>query len=346
MLKGQLKNSKFNFHKPTLPTDSKSGRVSCFSFGTPESVLDNNVADYAGVFFNTTLDYYEPPVSLTGLAKTLRANAHHNTIPYFLKNQLLRFYNANSVLASEDLGNAGFEYRVFGNCYFQKIYNGINGIKRLKHIPAMRVRKMKGENRYGYLSNDNTLTKFKQDEIIHLKIYDPVQRAYGVPEYFGGIQSVLLNESATLFRRKYYNNGAHMGYIFYAADAYFDEKDEARLKSQIESSKGVGNFRSMYLNIPGGKEKSIQIIPVGDIATKDEFERVKNLSRNDVISMWRIQPVLAGVMPDNAGGFGDIEKISKVYYENETLPFQKVFLQLNEQLPHAKKISFKEYNIQ
>jgi len=46
-------------------------------------------------------------------------------------------------------------------------------------------------------------------------------------------------------------------------------------------------------------------------------------------------------MPDNAGGFGDIVKISKVYHENETVPMQNVFLSLNEYLPDNKKIVFK-----
>jgi capsid portal protein len=30
-----------------------------------------------------------------------------------------------------------------------------------------------------------------------------------LPEWITSLQSALLNESATLFRRKYYNNGSH-----------------------------------------------------------------------------------------------------------------------------------------
>jgi PBSX family phage portal protein len=181
---------------------------------------------------------------------------------------------------------------------------------------------------------------FEPGEVIQLCEYDPSQQIYGVPQYLGGIQSVLLNEDATLFRRKYYQNGAHMGYIFYTADANLDEDDESALKDQIKNSKGVGNFRSMFLNIPGGKPDSVKIIPVGDIATKDEFERVKNLTRNDVLAMWRINGALAGILPENNSGFGDLDKISRNNYDNEVVPMQQVFEQLNKVLPKDRRIGF------
>jgi capsid portal protein len=36
---------------------------------------------------------------------------------------------------------------------------------------------------------------------------------YGLPEWVNALQSTLLNESATLFGRKYYDNGNHAGFI-------------------------------------------------------------------------------------------------------------------------------------
>jgi capsid portal protein len=135
-------------------------------------------------------------------------------------------------------------------------------------------------------------------------------------------------------------NGAHMGYILYTSDSSLDPKDEEAIKKAVKESKGVGNFRSLYLNIPNGKKDSVQLIPVGDIATKDEYERIKNVTRAEILAMWRMQPALAGAMPDNAGGFGDIEKIANVYFEYETVPMQDVFLKLNQGLAPGLKIEF------
>ena len=312
----------------------------CFKFGDAESVLSSSPVDYLGVFCGSG-NYYEPPVSLKGLAKILRANGHHCTIPPFRRNRLLQYYKSNAVLSNKDLGAASIDYDVFGNCYFQKIFNRLRQVIQYRHLPAINMRRMKALDTYCQLRNNGQAPiEFKPGEVVHLMEYDVNQQIYGVPQYMGGVQAVLLNEDSTLFRRKYYVNGAHMGYILYTSDASMSEDDEAMLREQIKQSKGVGNFRSLYLNIPNGKKDSVQIIPVGDIATKDEYERIKNITRDDIIAMWRIQPALAGVMPNNTGGFGDIEKIARVYFEYETVPMQDVFLQLNEQLPNSLKIGF------
>ena len=315
-------------------TTTTENKPLLFNFGEPETVLTNSFTDYLGVFLSHG-NYYTPPVSLMGLAKLLRANAHHGAIPYFKRNMLSKHFIANATLSTTDLENAGFDYMVFGNCYFQVIRNRVQRIIRYRHIPALNMRRMERPDQFCLLQPGKYKNiEFQPGEIIHLMEYDVMQQVYGIPQYLGGMQSVLLNEAATLFRRKYYANGAHMGFVFYTADAALSEEDEAELKEKIRASKGVGNFRSLFLNIPGGKPDSVKIIPVGDIATKDEFERVKNLSRNDILSMWRIQPALAGIMPENNGGFGDIEKISKVYHDNEVVPLQNVFRKLNEHRPN------------
>ena len=61
-----------------------------------------------------------------------------------------------------------------------------------------------------------------------------------MPDYLGGLQSALLNQDATLFRRKYFLNGAHMGFIFYATDPNMDDDTEEEMKEMIASSKGWG----------------------------------------------------------------------------------------------------------
>ena len=71
--------------------------------------------------------------------------------------------------------------------------------------------------------------------------------------------------------------------------------DEDDLKKKMASSKGVGNFRSMFVNIPNGNEKGIQLIPVADIATKDEFENIKNITAQEVLTGHRFPAELAAI---------------------------------------------------
>lgn len=324
----------------TATAQAKPTSATCFKFGDPERVLSASPADYLGVFCGDGT-YYSPPVSLNGLSKLLRANGHHGTIPPFKRNRLVQFYKPNNTLSPQDLGRGSIDYDVFGNAYFQKIFNGFGQVVQFKHLPAINMRRMKELDTYCQLrKNGEPPVEFKPGEVVHLMEYDVCQQIYGIPQYLGGINAVLLNEDSTLFRRKYYINGAHMGYILYTSDSSMSVEDEEMLKKQIKESKGVGNFRSLYLHIPNGKKDSVQIIPVGDIATKDEYERITNITRADIIAMWRIQPALAGIMPLNPGGFGDIEKIGRLYFEYETVPMQDVFLQLNQHLTPARHIKF------
>lgn len=321
----------------------KNAGPMAFSFGDAESVLTNSLYDSLGLFLTPYGDYFEPPISQKGLAKMLGANAHHCTIPFLRKHMLAKYYQADKspALSREELANAGFDLDIFGHCYFQRIFNSLGQCIAMKHLPGLNMRKAKEADVFCMLlPNAHDPLRFQPGEVVQLKRYDPLQQVYGMPEYFGAINSVLLNDDSTIFRRKYYLNGAHMGYIFYLADADLDEADEAKLKEQIKSSKGVGNFRSMFLNIPGGKEKSVQIIPIGDISQKDEFEKIKNISRNDILAAWRMPPALAGVIPENTGGYGDIDKIDRVYFEYEIEPRQQVFLQLNDYLHASHRIHF------
>ncbi|ABG39222.1 phage portal protein, PBSX family [Paraglaciecola sp. T6c] len=327
--------------KPTIKIRAGSN----FSFGDPEPVLNNNLTDYLGIFTHNG-EYYTPPVSLTGLVKCSRANPHHASALYFKRNMATKWFIPSPYLSQKSLSRAAYDYHWAGQCYFRARYNTFGQFLYFEHLPALYIRKLAPKNgqfnRYGMLTSGGKLMPFLNDEVVQLKNYDPTQGIYGTPEYLAGLQSMLLNEDATLFRRRYYKNGAHMGYVFLNTSGEMSEEDEDLLSKEIGSSKGVGNFRSMFLSLPGADADSVKILPVGDISTKDEFERVKNITRNDVLAMHRINPALSGVMPDNDAGYGDIEKIGRVNYENEVVPIQQVFLQLNDYLPAGKMIAFKE----
>ncbi|WP_256578777.1 phage portal protein [Pseudomonas sp. NS1(2017)] len=280
-------------------------------------------------------------MSRQGLAKLLRANAHHGAIPGFKRNLLLREFIASEGCSVQTMSRAGLDFMVFGEAYFLRNRNAFGQVLEMEHLPAINMRVRVGGG-FVMLLPDGKEVEFDQDEIEHVLNYDVEQNIYGVPDYLGGMQALLLNEAATLFRRRYYSNGAHAGYIFYTNDPNLTEEDEESLRDQISASKGVGNFRSMFVNIPGGAEKAIQIIPVGDFQAKDELEKVKNITRNDVIAAWRMNPALAGIIPENSAGFGDIEKIDRVYTSNEIRPICQLFNQLNDTLREDRRIAWRE----
>ncbi len=271
----------------------------------------------------------------------MRANAHHGAIPGFKRNLLLREFIPSAGCSIRTMSRAGLDFMVFGESYFLKNRNVFGEVLEMDHLAAINMR-VKVDGGFVMLLPDGKEVEFEQEDVEHVMNYDVEQDVYGIPDYLGGMQALLLNEAATLFRRRYYSNGAHAGYIFYTNDPNLTEDDENELRAQISASKGVGNFRSMFVNIPGGTEKAIQIIPVGDFQAKDELEKVKNITRNDVIAAWRMNPALAGIIPENSGGFGDIEKIDRVYTNNEIRPICQLFEQLNDSLRPDRRLGWRE----
>jgi PBSX family phage portal protein len=331
-----------------LMVKQDEGQSVAFSFGDPEPVLTNNLMDYLGVFIDLFWKYYIPPISLIGLANALNANPQHNAILRFKRNMLVKWLLPSTVLSHAEAKKAALDFHVFGMCYLRKIYNRFGGIIRLEHRPAMMMRKGTDEGVFFELhpwmfNYDFNPIEYAPGEVIMLKEDDVKQGIYGIPEYYGGLQSVLLSEDATLFRRKFFRNGSHMGYILVTSDAGLNEDTAKNIEEKVTKSKGPGNFRNLYINIPRTSSKEpVKVIPIGDISTKDDFTSVKNITKAEILAMHRMQPGIAGIIPENMTGFGDLDKIMRVYCELEVTPYQQVFLGLNEYLPKRQWIGFAE----
>lgn len=51
---------------------------------------------------------------------------------------------------------------------------------------------------------------------------------------------------------------------------------------------------------------------------------------------------MMGIIPNNTGGFGDVEKASRVFVRNELIPLQERMKEINEWIGH-EVIKFKAY---
>ena len=327
--------------KNTSQAEDKNAAFAC-KFGDPEPVLAGELYDNLGVWLIDNGRYYQTPVPQRGLARLLRANAYHGPLLEFKTNVIMRGFAPSSALSRATMRCMTTDYNVFANAYALAQRNWYGEVVGLTHLPAINMRRMKEADTYGLLDRTGQIQVFAAGDVLHIKNYDVSQTVYGLPAYLGAIQSMLLNEDATLFRRRYYKNGAHMGYVFYSASQQLDPSDRDKLRQAIEGSKGIGNFRNMFLHIPNGREKDVQILPVGDFSTRDELEKIKNISRDDIIAAHRIPPAMASIIPQNTAGFGDITKIDAVYAKNEVGPVRELLLEVNEHLPQALQVKFIE----
>ena len=63
-----------------------------------------------------------------------------------------------------------------------------------------------------------------------------------------------------------------------------------------------------------------------------------------MLAAHRVPPQMMGIIPNNTGGFGDVEKASRVFVRNELMPLQKRFEELNA-WPGEEVIRFTPYTL-
>lgn len=304
--------------------------VQAFTFGDPTPVLDGrDLLDYIEAWRNGR--WYEPPVSLDGLAKSFRSTPHHSSAIQVKCNILTSMFKPHPLMSRETFGAWVLDYLIFGNGYLEEPRNRLGKRMPLKHALAKYMRRGCDDlDVYFFVQTWKEPHQFAKGSVFQLRQPDVHQEIYGLPEYLSALQSAWLNEAGTLFRRKYYSNGSHAGYILYLTDALTDEGQVDAIKQALKDSKGPGNFRNMFLYAPGGKKDGVQLIPISEVAAKDEFFNIKNVTRDDVLAAHRVPPQLIGLVPTGTTGFGSVIPAAQVFSINELLPLQTRFQQLNE----------------
>ncbi len=229
--------------KQTSMTASASQKMEAFTFGEPSPVLDRrDILDYVECINNGK--WYEPPVNFSGLAKSLRAAVHHSSPIYVKRNILSSTFIPHPLLSRQDFSRLVLDYLVFANGYLEKRMSVTGQLLKLETSPAKYTRRGVEDGVYWYVSSFTHPHQFVPGSVFHLLEPDINQELYGMPEYLSALNSAWLNESATLFRRKYYQNGAHAGYIMYVTDAAQSSTDvealrDARLERTREFQKPV-----------------------------------------------------------------------------------------------------------
>ncbi|HEJ7828147.1 phage portal protein [Serratia sp. IR-2025] len=317
--------------------------VEAFTFGDPVPVLDRReLLDYVEC---VRMDkWYEPPISFDGLARTFRATVHHSSPLYVKRNILTSTFKPHRLLSQQAFSRFVQDYLVFGNAYLELRTNRLGGPMELRPSLAKYTRRGVDLDTYWFVQYGLGVDPYQFDtaSVFHLLEPDINQEIYGLPEYLSALNSAWLNESATLFRRKYYQNGSHAGFIMYMSDAAASQTDVDNIRNAMKGARGPGNFRNLFMYSPNGKKDGIQIIPLSEVAAKDEFWNIKNVTRDDQLHAHRVPPQLMCIVPENAGGFGNVKEASEVFVRNELIPLQRRMQELNDWIGE-EAITFEPY---
>lgn len=315
-----------------------------FSFGDPVPVLDRReIFDFLECV-DIGGKYYAPPINLLGLAQIFRAAVHHASAIYFKRNILVNTFVPHPKFSAQQFSQLALDYLVMGNGYVERHRSVMGNAWAYTTALALYVRRGLEPGQFWWLAQGYEEQEMAKGEVFQLREPDLRQEVYGMPEYLAAINSALLNESATLFRRKYYANGSHAGFIFYMTDAAQNVADIDNLKQAFKDAKGPGNFKNLFLYAPGGKKDGVQLIPVSEVAAKDDFLNIKAVSRDDILAAHRVPPQLMSVLPNNTGGFGDVEKAARVFAINELPPLQRRMQEINA-WAGEEIVRFKDYEL-
>jgi capsid portal protein len=93
--------------------------MEAFTFGEPVPVLDKReILDYVECIDNG--QWYEPPLSFSGLAKSMRAAVHHSSPMYVKRNILVSTFIPHERLSRQDFSRFALDYIVFGNAFIER----------------------------------------------------------------------------------------------------------------------------------------------------------------------------------------------------------------------------------
>ena len=223
-----------SFAKSQLPVfQSKTTKQEsmAFTFGDAVPVLNGNeLSDYMESWFNGR--WYEPQVSMSGLAKSYKSTPYLNSGIIFKRNFLANLFIPHAKLNRKAFEQVALDYVWCGNTYLEEIKSRLGSVIQYKPALAKYMRRGEYSDQFFLLCDDHKGYQEYEfyNRVCHIRETDIDQEIYGAPEYISALQSAWLNESATLFRRKYYNNGSHAGFILYVNDAAQDPNDITALR--------------------------------------------------------------------------------------------------------------------
>ncbi|CAJ8280949.1 portal protein [Burkholderia pseudomallei] len=93
------------------------------------------ILDYVECWSNG--EWFEPPVSFAGLAKSFRASTHHSSALFFKANVLASTFRPHRWLSRHAFERWALDFLTFGNGYLERRRNMVGGTLRLE--PALAI---------------------------------------------------------------------------------------------------------------------------------------------------------------------------------------------------------------
>ncbi len=196
-----------------------------------------------------------------------------------------------------------------GNGYLEIGRKSNGEIGYVGHIPSLTVRVRRERdgfcqiigNRVVYFANfgrvgeDDGVNPVTNDpnpnEIIHFKVYSPLNTYYGVPDIVSAGQALVGDQFAQQYNIDYFENKAVPRYIIYVKGGKLSPDSERKLFEFMQGSLKGQNHRTLVVPLPPDTEQTrveFKMEPIEAGVQEGSFGKYHDSNRNDILTAHQV----------------------------------------------------------
>ena len=218
-----------------------------------------------------------------------------------------------------------------GNGYLEIGRTTTGEIGYVGHIPATTIRVRRQRDGFVQIigqkvvyfrnfgaKNPNPVTGDpRPNEIIHYKIYSPLNTYYGIPDIMSAISSLHGDQLATQYNIDYFANKATPRYIVTLKGAKLSADAEDKLFRFLQTSLKGQSHRTLYIPLPGDSDTNkveFRMDPIENGVQEASFNEYRIRNREDIL--------VAHQVPLSKIGGGDSSSIAAALAQDRTFKEQ------------------------
>jgi PBSX family phage portal protein len=213
------------------------------------------------------------------------------------------------VLSDYDLDAFVHDCDLFANGYLERESTLTGRVTKLHHVRANSLWKWAAKPG-GWVqkqrppeTDKDTWREIPAGKIVHLRQYSPLSDHYGVPSWVATLLPVALAWESNDFKRKFYQNGAHAGLlILLTGMTGLTEPQMKELERQIKSTKGPGNFNTLFIALKNAEAKVTVSGVAKEMPARDDYPEIQKSSREQILTAHGLPPRLMAIILDAKGG--------------------------------------------
>lgn len=224
-----------------------------------------------------------------------------------------------------------------GNGYLEIGRKSNGEIGYIGHIPSLTIRVRRKRDGFCQIvgrdviyfrnfqsDNQNPLTTDPNpNEIIHFKLYSPLNTYYGVPDAVASGQAIVGDQYANQYNIDYFQNKAVPRYIVTVKGAHLDQESVEKMFRFLQTDLKGSSHRTLYIPLPPDNEQTkvefkMEAVEAG--VQEGSFEKYHKQNRNDILTAHQV-PLSKIGMSD--GGSAEALASDRTFKEQVARPKQR-----------------------